>query len=307
MLLLKNEITSFVSTNLAQPVAEWLPKNTYNAGDYAMKDHHEYLCITNHNKGIDPTLNTGRWLMMQVANASACIDVRSETYTHIDKGLNHIEITFDAIGFDTLAFEGVVGGVLTVIEKDSKGHQLKHKDYKAGAVRICSKDWWHYFYCPIPNANAVGSKEAMDILIEALDPKTSTITIKLTKNGDGVSKIGSMVGGKSLDMGATEFGVDLELIDYSIIKRDKNGIIEKMEHRDCVEKMSVECTMPAKASMGIKRTVKKELANPCLFIVDPSKDSNYENLIILGFITKYKQVYNNNVIVKTIVDIEELI
>ena len=306
MILLDQAIKRYITTNLAQPHSEWVRNTVYKLNDEVLYDNHIYRTVVDNNQGVQPDLNTGKWLLFGVDNAYASIDLHSKTKTVIDEGLPFIELNFTTEQFTHLAFGGVQGATLKVTEKDTKGVVIKTKDYTLGVSRIDAVNWYDYFYLPIPDTSGTGSGLPVDILLDAISPKVATITVKLMPNGKGEAFISSMIGGKGINLGDTEYGLSVGLVDYSKKVTDEYGITT-LERRNVRETMECDIVIPAKQAQGAKRVVKNSLGRALMFIADPETDSNFDNLIILGYIDDYTTYYNNGVISRSSIEIEEVL
>ncbi len=306
MILLGQQITKYTNTNLAQPYNEWLEATEYALNTMVVYKNHIYRTIVDKNKGVQPDLNTGKWLLFGVDNAFAAIDLHSSTATTIDDGLTQIELTFPIANFTHLALGGVQGGAMTIEEKDASGTILKTKDYPIGISRTNARNWYDYYYLPIPDTSGAGSGLPIDILLDAVLPITRNITLKLTRNAKGEAFIGSMVGGKGFDIGDAEYGVRMGLIDYSRKETDEYGITTLVRRRSR-ETMDIDIVSPAKHSQGNKRVVKEHLGQALMFIADPNKDSKFDNLILFGYVDEYTTYLNNGVIARSNLLIEEVL
>ncbi len=284
MIILEQKILQYISTNLEQPLPEWVEATSYDADVFVMYNNHKFMSIVNNNQGIDPELNTGKWLLMGVDNAYAAIDLHSSTKTVIDDGLTTIELSFDATDLKQIAFGEVEGGILTITEKDSGGGVVKTKDYTI----------------------ETGSTHPADIKVELLQATTALVEVTLTRNTNNKAFISSMVGGVGVTAGDTEYGVTIDIVDYSIKQTDEYGITT-LVRREAREIMTCDIVAPAENIQSIKKTVKSVLGKAVMFIADPEHDSKFDNLIILGYIGEYDIYLNNGVIARSQMRIEEVL
>lgn len=306
MLLLKQEIERFLSTNLDQPYPVWANGTEYQAKQTVVYENHIYRSIVNNNIGVTPDLNTGKWLLFGVDNAFASIDLRSHTKSIIDDGLEYIEYVFEAVGFTYLGFSQIQGSLLEIWEYDSAGVEVKHTNHPIGQERVNAISWYTYFYNPIPDHGNLGKGKPVDFLYRNINTTTAKIKIRVHKNTDNYASLSAMVGGKASDVGATQYGVEVGLIDYTEKETDKYGITT-LKKRDAKETMVLNMKSPAKHSQLIKREVKEHLGMSLMFIADPSVDTLFENLIIFGYILDYKMYLNNGVTSESTMHIEEII
>ena len=287
MILLNQKITRLLASNLPSEASQWQKGTTYKRNDMVIYQNHIYRNIVNSNTNVQPDLNTGKWLSFGVDNAHACIDLRSHTATHLVKGVNSIELSIPATSIDTLAFGNVKGKILSITELDSSNKVIKVTNKQVGSERACSNNWYNYYFCKIPDRGGnMGVGKAMDVLHNNIDVNTARIDIVIGKNTDGIASIGSLIGGTAHQLGDTQFGVEIDLIDYSEKVTDKMGVTEIIE-RDVQEVTQVTIEIPAKYTQIVKREVKESLGHVVMIIAEPEKDSNYENLITLGYIDRF--------------------
>ena len=294
MLILEQKIERFISTNMTQPYDEWDENTEYAWNTTVVYSNHIYRNIVKENKGVEPDLNTGKWLLFGVDNAFAMLDLHSHTDTIMDKGLPYIETVFTAVGFDYIGFGNVRGSTVDITEYASNGTEIRTKTHKIGNVRTCAITWHDYYYCGIPDQLDLGKGKAIDFLHGSISPDTAKIRVRINKNSDDIASCGSMIGGKAKDIGNTQFGVNIRLVDYSIKERDNYGITS-IERRDSQEVFTCDITFPAKHTQIIKREVKANLGKVVMIIAEPEKDSNYDNLITLGYIEDFQININNGI------------
>jgi len=310
MLLLKQQIIEFLSTNLEQPYAKWIETATYNAKDYVIYKNHLYQCIVNENINIKPDLNTGKWLLFGVDNAYASVDLRSHTkselLTDADKLLPYMEFVFSAVGFTYIGFSQVQGSMLEILEYDTAGNLLRTTTEAIGADRVCAINWYNYYFCEIPDDTALGRGKPIDYLFTGILPTTAKIAVRVHKNSDGVASLSAMVGGKAVQIGNTQYGVEIGIIDYSEKKTDEYGITTLTE-RESREVMTLDIEFPAKSAQAVKREVKAHLGIPIMFIADESTDSLFEHLIMFGYIEDYRSYITNGIIANARMKLEEII
>ena len=294
MLILEQKIKKFISTNLQQPYTEWNEATEYAWNTTIVYKNHIYRNIVKHNKGVQPDLNTGKWLLFGVDNAFAMLDLHSHTDTAMDKGLTSIDVEFSSAGYDYIGFGNVKGSLITITEFSANGTELKKTHNKIGNERTCAVTWHDYYYCGIPDKLDLGKGKAVDFLYGNVMPTTASIKVSIHENSDHKASCGSMVSGKSKDIGNTQFGVNIRLVDYSVKTTDKYGITT-IEKHDSQEVFTCEIKFPAKTTQMVKREVKQNLGKVVMIIAEPERDSNYDNLITLGYIEDFQIDINNGV------------
>lgn len=306
MLILKQKIENFIFTNLEQPFNRWNISNVYNLYDRVFYKNYIYMSVVDDNSGVKPSENTGKWLLMQVDNAYAAIDLHSSTKSVVDDAKHYIEYVFSVVGFDTIALGDVLGSSIEFIEYDSSMNVIKSKQVPIGATRICANNWYNYYYCGIPDASDVGKGKPIDYLYSEISGNASQIKIIIHTNSNGDASIGSLVGGKAEYVGDTQFGITLGLVDYSKKETDDNGITS-ITKRNVQETMESETVIPSKQTQSVKKIIKDAMGEVVMFIANPETDSNYEFLIQLGYIDEFNILINNGVISRGILRTAEVL
>lgn len=287
MKVLTQEITAFISTNLAQPLSQWDSATTYAQNDEIIYKNHIYRSIVNDNLNINPGLNTGKWLLFGVDNSFAAIDLHSLTASTIDDLLNYIEYVFDATGFDTLVFRNLVGLSVDIYEYDSLDAQLAHTNI------------------PTVPTEAPPAIQKVDTVFDTFNANTVKVMVRINKTAAGDASVSAMVGGKAFSIGATLFGATGSFIDYSVRKTDDYGITT-ITKRNVQETLKGDLVIDATRTQTVKRYIRNNcMGTTIMFIADESVDSNYENLLMLGYITDFDIRLSNAVKSYGSIEIEE--
>lgn len=307
MRVLRQEITEYISTNLVQPRSEWSDTTTYTANQEVTYKNHIYRSMVDSNVGVNPSLNTGKWLLFGVDNSFAGIDLHSLTASQIDDGLDYIEFEFASVGFTMLAFRGVMGASIDLYEYDDVGTQINYTNRSILPERLCSINWYNYYYCPTQSDSIElnPNVQSIDTIFDVILPRTAKMKIRINKRADGRAKVDTMVGGSYFDIGATRFGIAGGFIDHSVRKTDDYGIT-KITKRNVQETMKGEIVIDALRTQSVKRFIKDNcMGETVVFIADESDDSKYENLTMLGYITDFEVVIDNGVKSFGTIEIEE--
>ena len=193
---------------------------------------------------------------------------------------------------------------MTVTEYDSGNNQIAQELYDIGGVRINASNWYDYYFAGIPETGA--SDFPVDILVDQIQTTTAKIKVELDRTAKGECYISSMVSGKGYAIGDTEYGVKMSLIDYSSKQTDVNGITT-LERRRSREVMECDIVAPAGDAQYNKIKVKDVLGTALMFIADPTTDSKFLNLIILGYVDSYETYLNDNVYARSRIRIEEVL
>lgn len=196
---------------------------TYSgAATYALDDrvidlvgHHEYKSLQGSNTG--NALTDGAWWSDQgFNNRWQMFDTSITTQTEQPV---EIEVVFTGINRNnSFALLNIEADNIRVVMTDSVDGDV----YDSGVVSMLANDgdigWWSYFFDPVAFLNdfAVIDDTGMPPYID------TTITVTLTRSG-GVAKCGAVVVGLTRAIGATQYGADVGIKDFSTKTQDDNG------------------------------------------------------------------------------------
>jgi len=273
MKVLTQQITGFLSTNLLDPHSEWSSVTTYSQSDFALKNNYHYMSVVDDNLNIDPEENTGKWLLWEVANKFAALDLQSKTEMICDATTISLGSVYDLAfsasvsGFDLLAFGAVKGDTLTIVEKDSGSATL---ETTVKTITNGELDYAHTLHA---------SAHTVEVTVSEL-------------TGEDYSSIGSFIGGLSVSLGDTVYnpkiGFSLEITKTE----DPSGLIE-LSKTAIEETLDVDIVFDSSETMRIKRLIKSLEGIATAFIIDDSTDSIYENLFMIAYIDDFTIVLTN--------------
>lgn len=123
------------------------------------------------------------------------------------------------------------------------------------------------------------------------------VNIRVTMTVEGTTSTvscGYLIGGVATDMGETLYGVGFSFESYSVKTTDQYGVttIEKRGIQDLVD---FETVIDAASMATFKRKVKTIYGEILAFILDPTEDSRYENLVTLGTVDNVSVTLDNPV------------
>jgi hypothetical protein len=137
-------------------------------------------------------------------------------------------------------------------------------------------DWFLYFFEPI------GTKTVLTFLDLPVYPSAS-IAIELDgADPAGPVAIGSLIVGRKLEIGSTEVGASVGIIDYSKKNTDDFGVTTVVE-RSWAKRMQLRCLLDTANVDGIQRELAKVRATPCIWI----GEDGYDSLTIYGYYKEF--------------------
>lgn len=280
MLAVIQSVTSFKSHNLQTPYSAWSVSTTYNFLDYVTHKNYEYRSILDSNTGVDPSENTGKWLMMQVSNVYAALDLQSGTRCVCDS-------TTVASGTDydlTLQVYCTQGD--NILIGAAEGSSIEIKEFNVSDVLQATTT---------KTIDETELSPALDYHYTVSDPDTTYVQIIVyEKTVGGYSALGWLIVGEGHYLGDIQYGVKPGFTDYSTYKKDYNGQLTTLKE-DIRDTLSADLVYAAAQTMPIKRAIKSLKGQVVGFVGDTTVGSKYENLLILGTIEDFTPVVANPV------------
>lgn len=287
MRILNQQITSYVSTNLLSPYSAWASGTTYAQGNIVLYQNYHYKSMVNSNLGVTPSDDTGKWLLWEVSNIYASLDLQSSTETicnasTIASGTNYdLALVANVNGFDYLALGNMKGTQVTIVEKDATTATL------ATTVKTITNGEMSYVLPLQATAN------------------TAEITITDLPS-DGYSSIGSVIGGVSVSIGDTNYDPKFGFSSDITQTIDPSGIVS-IETTDVEELIDVNVIFDSTDAIQIKRELKNIKGVMTSFILDETVDSIYENIFVVGIIDDFTIVLSNPTKTWATVSIQEVL
>lgn len=205
---------------------------TYALGDIVTDTTNHLLYESNAAGNIGNALTTAFWSEIGPANKWAAFD--SATATTMDwNGEIVIQLTTTGI-VDVIGCLNMEGVVNVAIVATADAVEVLNTDFDTvsdGGIG----DWWEYFFEPLNRQQDLAITDLVDL---AIDPD-AVLVLTLTFTGPEALSIGEIVIGRSRDIGATQYGLGLSILDYSKIETDDFGV-RAIVQRDYAKRMSAE-------------------------------------------------------------------
>jgi hypothetical protein len=234
-------------------------------------NHRRYEALAA-STGVNPASDPTKWLDIGPTNRWAMFDDRVGTAT-VQAGSVQVVLSPGATDgvalIDTDAESATVS--LTV-----SGTQLysKTQSFNAGGNAIDS--WFAWFFEPL------GKKSSM-LFLDIPVYETGVLTVSMTRdNPADLVSCGTLLVGRQFDIGDTEHGVDLGIIDYSRKETDQFGVTSVVE-RAFAKRMTARVVMQTSAIDDVHRTLAAIRATPVLWIGSES----FESLTVFGFYKEF--------------------
>ncbi len=306
MTIVAQSLLEYKTINIITRHPNYDPANSYDFGEVIFFDHYYWKSITDANIGHEPFLDSPVWLMWDVSNRYAQIDLRATTTTTWDSSTatvpadNGLISTFDFNDIDTLALGNVRATSVTVRVVDSLGATVWESTQDIYNRVSGNPGWFSYFWA---KKNTVLNKTNIYFQIPKVQGETVEVFVEAS---DGAASVGYMVGGNGDFTGYSQFGLSRSVNDNSLIDVDDWGITT-IKKRIASRSTNVTVEFPSKQVMEKERIAMKYQGTIALFVADESTNSNYENLLLLAYIENYITPLNNPTITMASYSCKEVI
>jgi len=272
--------TILSSSNVAEnDYTAWSSGTSYSIGDKVMvvgTTHKNYESKTNSNLGNDPTTDDGtNWIDLGATNRWKAFDQKiSDQVTNtgsIQYVLNHTNVV------NAVAFFGLEADTVRIQVVETTSSTTVYDETYNLLDTTSVVDWYTYFFEP-------AEEKDVELLVTDLPAYSSTqITITITDSGGGTAKVGQIVMGKAVQLGATLYETEIGIEDFSRKDTDDFGnaiIIERVFAQTADFQIRLD-TLDARR---IQRKLSQFRATPIVWI--GNDDSRY-GLILYGFYREF--------------------
>jgi hypothetical protein len=136
-------------------------------------------------------------------------------------------------------------------------------------------DWYAYFFTdPVSRS---------EIVFPGLYIGTG-YTVSVTLTGATV-ECGALVIGEATDLGATEYGATLGIVDYSRKETDEFGVVT-ITRRKYAKRLTAKLAFERERTNRVFRTLAALRSTPCVYVTSDARD--YESLTVFGFYKDFR-------------------
>lgn len=204
---------SLIDSNIDENAdyADYNPATTYSEGDIVIGiDHHEYESLAGSNTG-NALSDQAWWLDLGANRRWRMFDLSNSTQS---TNADTIEVEIDVVGrANGVALMNIAADTAQIIVTTVDG-EIYNQTYDLTSDSGVN-NWYAYFFEPIVRT---GDLVITDLPINA----NPTIQVILTATGSTV-RIGTLIVGQSFLIGATVYGADIGIQDYSRVVADEFG------------------------------------------------------------------------------------
>jgi hypothetical protein len=288
MMIVKNQVDSYLSSNFSETEPEWSPDETYMYGGEARDGHYIYKYSGSENTNTtwspshdtEESIGTGvvpSWVKVRPTNYYAMLDGKSTTKTSVDGG---IDVVFEADGAASIALLGVRGQSVTLTLTNNITSEVEYTEVIGMMDESHIVDFYTYCFEGFDYASSL-----FRLFPVAFD---SSIRVQIENDLD-VSECGIVVIGSPYYVGDAMWDVDFNLTSYSVKNTDDFGN-DSLIHRGSSYTVDYDIVIDSGRIMAVNRKAKEWDAIPLLLVADEAEDSKYENLISYGYWKTFRTV-----------------
>jgi hypothetical protein len=246
---------ALISTTAAETVAAYDSGTTYALGQQVRDDATHRIFESGQNANLGNALaDPAWWFDVGPANQWAMFDTVNGTVTTGPAGL---DVVVQPVGrIDSVALLNLDAATAQIIMTDATDGEIYNETFNLVAEAGIT-DWYAYFYEPIVRRN---------LLILTGLPLYSgpEIEVILAAGGGGVS-VGTMIVGQVKQIGSTEAGASVGIVDYSRKEADDFGNYQLVQ-RAFARKASFRVMIDGGEVDEIDRLLSQYRATPILYI-----------------------------------------
>lgn len=282
-----------IASNVPETDAPAWSAGSYTAGQQVIFNHRVYeaLSTTTAQPDVGAVAVPPSWIDLGADNRYRMFDVIVGSLT---ERTGTIEVTIrPGVLVNALAFFGLVGGTLNVVVTDPVDGEVYNRTEilqdNSGIV-----DWYAYFFDPII--------QRTDLVLLDL-PSYGSADIEITVDaGAGPAACGEAVIGYRQNLGVSNFGTSVSILDYSRKNRDDFGNATVVE-RNFSKRAEYDVTVETKLVSMVQRALAAIRATPSVFIGDEGR----EETIVFGFYRQFNIVLSNPSISDCTIEVEGLV
>ena len=262
-----------ISSTAVEDYAIWSSATTYAKGDKCVYEDKIYESLLDGNVNKTPDTNPNSWLDIGANNKMSMFDVQVNTQTKATETLT--VVIKPRTSFNSLALLNIRGRSVNISVRDSEGGSVVYSQTMGlDNSSISIFDWYTYFF------------EDFDLRSEAvfsnLPPYNSgTIEVTLTAGSGEEVAIGNCCIGNTIEIGATQYGLNYGIRDYSIKETTEFGDTKFVE-RAYSKRMSPTLMLPNTRLNYISRILQELRATPTVYIGVEAPE--YQGTIVFGFL-----------------------
>jgi hypothetical protein len=274
--------------------AAWAGGTTYADGDRVIVTtgyHKIYESQQAANTGNDPTTDDGTW-WLEVSSTNrwkmfdAIVQDQTVQATQIVTTLQSPTVV------NSMAFLNVEATTIEVTVTDAVEGVVYDETFNMTSYSGI-QDWYSYFFEPIIRKDQLAITDL---------PPYANAEIEITINSSADAKIGALVMGQFANLGLSQHGASLSIIDYSTKTTDAQGRVT-ITDGPYADKMEVDVVLDTSVIGQANATLSSLRTTPAVWIAEDNND----DLVIYGYYREFDIILSNPTISRISLEIEGLV
>ena len=274
--------------------AAWAVGTTYAAGDRVIVTtgyHNIYQSVQSTNVGNDPTTDDGTWwTLVSSTNRwkmfNAVVQEQTVQATQIDTTLQSPTVV------NAIALLNVEATTIEITVTDSVEGVVYDETFNMTSYSGI-QDWYAYFFEPIVRESQLAVTDL---------PPYANADINIIINANADAKCGAVVIGQFADLGLSQHGASVSIVDYSVKNTDDQGRVTITEGA-YADKMEVDVVLDTSQMGQVKKTLTSLRTTPSVWIAE---DGN-SDLVIYGYYREFDIILANPTTSRCSLEIEGLV
>ena len=282
------------ASNVPETDAPAWTAGTYTLGTKRIYDHRIYEVIvtsTTARPDIGAVAIPPSWLDLGATNRFKMFDQIINTQTVYAAEID-VDITPAAI-INSAAFFGMLGNSITLTMTDPTDGVV-YTETRSLQDNTLIIDWYPYFFEEIAY-----SPDTVFLNLPAYGSATLTAVID---GGAGDAKVGEVVIGKQRNLGVTNFGTSVSIIDYSVKSTDDFGNTVIVQ-RAYSKRADYDVTVNTSAVAAVQKALADIRTTPTVFVGDPNRPET----VVYGFYKQFNIVLSTPSISDCSIEVEGLV
>lgn len=288
--------TIFQSSDVPEnDYSAWLVGTTYADGDRVIVTtpniHKIYESQQGSNTGNDPTTDDGTyWLEVSSTNRWKLFNGIVQEQTEQAGGMEYVLQSPTVV--NSLALVNVDCAEVTVEVVDATEGTVYDETFSLVSDSGI-QDWYAYFFEPIVRDDRLAILNL---------PPYANADITVTFTDTGTAKCGALIIGQFADLGFSQHGANISIVDYSVKATDAEGRIT-VTPGAYANKMEVDVVLDTSVYGVVRKTLTDLRTTPCAWIAE---DDN-RNSIIYGYYREFDIILSNPTTSRCSLEIEGLV
>ena len=249
---------ALISSSVAEDDhAAWVAETTYSPGAKVIRTatHRRYEALAT-TTGDTPESSPDQWLDLGATNRWAMFDDSLFTQTTHTTGALELELQLGA-AWDSIAIFNAQAGSVRVQVHDASGELALHDETYVLSPTISEPSWHQWFFTT--------REYRPERFIQGIQAYGSSVaTLTFAPSLGGVS-IGMLAIGRARGIGATLYGIELGIMDFSVKTRDEFGR-QRLVERNYADTMRLDVVVEKARFAQLKRELAALRAQPCVYV-----------------------------------------